>query len=82
MANDEPACYIYIQLPGTMETVPCATLKVRALGAGTFEGTLTYGKRYLERPEVVALDPFHRMATSAAVAGLTPMNFGAGPSRE
>lgn len=59
MANDEQACYVYIQLPGTMETVPCASLKVRAIGAGTFEGTFTYGKRYLERPEVVALDPFH-----------------------
>ncbi len=59
MANTEQACYVYIQLPGTMETVPCASLKVRAVGAGTFEGAFTYGKRYLERPEVVALDPFH-----------------------
>lgn len=59
MANDEQACYVYIQLRGTMQTVPCASLKVRAIGAGAFEGTFTYGKRYLERPEVVALDPFH-----------------------
>ena len=59
MANDEQACYIFIQLPGTLETVPCASLKVRGVGAGVFEGTFTYGKRYLERPEVVALDPFH-----------------------
>lgn len=59
MPNDEQACYVYIQLPGTMETVPCASLKVRAVGAGAFEGTFTYGKRYLARPEVVALDPFH-----------------------
>lgn len=59
MANDEQACYIYIQLPGTMETVPCASLKVRAVGAAAFEGTFTYGKRYLARPEVAALDPFH-----------------------
>jgi serine/threonine-protein kinase HipA len=59
MANDEQACYVYIQLPGTMETVPCASLKVRSVGAGAFEGTFTYGKRYLTRPEVVALDPFH-----------------------
>jgi serine/threonine-protein kinase HipA len=59
MANDEQACYVYIQLAGTMETVPCASLKVRGVGAGAFEGTFTYGKRYLERPEVMALDPFH-----------------------
>ena len=59
MAQADQICFVYIQLPGTMETVPCASLKVRALGAGAFEGTFTYGKRYLERPEVVALDPFH-----------------------
>lgn len=59
MAGDEQACYVYIQLPGTMETVPCASLKVRAVGASAYEGTFTYGKRYLERPQVVALDPFH-----------------------
>lgn len=57
--RDEQACYVYIQLPGTLETVPCASLKVRAIGAGAFEGSFTYGKRYLERSEVVALDPFH-----------------------
>ena len=30
-----------------------------AIGAGVFEGSFTYGKRYLARPEVLALDPFH-----------------------
>lgn len=59
MANDDQACYIYIQLPGTLDTVPCASLRVRPLGAGAWEGTFTYGKRYLERTDVVALDPFH-----------------------
>ena len=59
MANDEQACYVYIQLPRTMETVPCASLRVRTIATGVFEGTFTYGKRYLERPEVVSLDPFH-----------------------
>jgi len=59
MANDEQSCYVYIQLPGTTETVPFASLRVRTIAAGAYEGTFTYGKRYLERPEVVALDPFH-----------------------
>ncbi len=58
MAHGEQACYVYIQLPGTMQTVPCASLTVRAVGASAFEGTFTYGKRYLERPDVMALDPF------------------------
>lgn len=64
MATDEQACYVYIQLPGTMETVPCASLRVRTVGAGAYEGTFTYGKRYLERPEVVPLDPFHLPLTT------------------
>jgi serine/threonine-protein kinase HipA len=59
MHGDERSCYVYIQLPGTMETVPSASLKVRNLGGGAYEGTLTYGRRYLARPNVVALDPFH-----------------------
>lgn len=59
MANDEQSCYVYIQLPGTTETVPCASLRIRTIAAGAYEGTFTYGKRYLERPDVVALDPFH-----------------------
>lgn len=59
MASTEKSCYVYIQLPGTFEWVPCASLKIREVGAGAFQGTFTYGKRYLERPNVVALDPYH-----------------------
>lgn len=59
MAADEQSCYVYIQLPGALETVPCASLKVRSVGAGAHEGTFTYGRRYLERSDVVPLDPFH-----------------------
>ncbi len=59
MAAEEKSCYVYVQLPGTFEWVPCASLKVRNVGAGAFQGTFTYGKRYLERPNVIALDPYH-----------------------
>ncbi len=55
----ERSCYIYIHLPGTFEAVPCALLRVREVGAGAFEGTFTYGRRYLERADVVALDEYH-----------------------
>jgi serine/threonine-protein kinase HipA len=64
MATDQQACYVYIQLPGSFETVPCASLKVRNIGAGAYEGTFTYGKRYLERHDVVALDPYHLPLTT------------------
>lgn len=59
MAAPEQSCYVHVQLPGTFGWVPCARLRVRDLGAGRFEGTFTYGSRYLQRPDVVALDPFH-----------------------
>ncbi len=59
MASTRQSCYVYIQLPGAFGWVPCASLKVREVGAGLFEGTFTYGRRYLQRPNVVALDPFH-----------------------
>ena len=59
MADKEKLCYAYIQLPGTFEWVPCASLKVKEVGAGAFQGTFTYGKRYLARENVVALDPYH-----------------------
>lgn len=64
MAEKEESCYAYIQLPGTFEWVPCASLKVRMLAADAFEGTFTYGKRYLERSNVVELDPYHLQLTT------------------
>lgn len=59
MAAQEESCYVHVQLPCTFEWVPCASLKVREVGAGAFQGTFTYGRRYLERPNVMALDPYH-----------------------
>jgi serine/threonine-protein kinase HipA len=41
MATPEQTCYVYIQLPGHFEWVPCASLKVREAGAGSFRGTFT-----------------------------------------
>ncbi len=59
MAVYQQSCYVYIQLPGTYEWVPCASLRVKEVGANAFEGAFTYGKRYLTRPNVVALDEYH-----------------------
>lgn len=59
MATSDQFCYVYIQLPGTFEWVPCASLRVREVAAAAFEGTFTYGKRYLARQNVVALDEYH-----------------------
>ena len=54
----ERQAYVYIQLPGTLETVPAALLKVQTLADGTQIGRFRYGNRYLARQEAVALDPF------------------------
>lgn len=56
--TSERQAYVYIQLPGTLETVPAALLKVQTLPDGTQIGRFRYGDRYLQRPDAVALDPF------------------------
>ena len=50
--------YVYVQLPGTLTTVPAALLKVEKLPDGTFVGRFRYGDRYLERKDAIAFDPF------------------------
>jgi serine/threonine-protein kinase HipA len=54
----ERQVYVYIQLPGTLETVPAALLKVLHQSDGIYVGRFRYGDRYLERPDAVELDPF------------------------
>ncbi|MFN0313605.1 MAG: type II toxin-antitoxin system HipA family toxin [Burkholderiales bacterium] len=56
--TSEPEAYVYIQLPGTLETVPAALLKVQTLPDGTQIGRFRYGDRYLQRAGAVALDPY------------------------
>lgn len=67
MTGKENLCYVYTQLPGTFEWVTCASLKVRQVGAGAFQGTFTYGKRYLARTNVVELDPYHLKLTDKPI---------------
>jgi serine/threonine-protein kinase HipA len=56
--TSEREAYVYIQLPGTLNTVPAAMLRVETLPDGTYIGRFRYGDRYLERKDAVALDPF------------------------
>ncbi|MFH1813882.1 MAG: HipA domain-containing protein [Pseudomonadota bacterium] len=58
--TSEREAYVYIQLPGTLETVPAALLRVQTLPDGTQIGRFRYGDRYLQRQEAVALDPFQQ----------------------
>lgn len=56
--TSERQVYVYIQLPGALESVPAALLKVEKLANGTYVGRFRYGDRYLQRPDAVAFDPF------------------------
>jgi len=56
--TSEREAYVYIQLPGTLDTVPAALLKVQTLPDGTQIGRFRYGDRYLQRSDAVALDPY------------------------
>lgn len=56
--TSERQAYVYVQLPGTLDTVPAALLKVEKLRDGTFVGRFRYGDRYLERKQAIAFDPF------------------------
>ena len=58
MPAPQQSCYVYIQLPGTLEPVTCASLKIVEVASGVHEGTFQYGKRYLQRENTVALDKF------------------------
>ena len=57
MTSDRQA-YVYVQLPGTLTTVPAALLKVEQLRDGTYVGRFRYGDRYLRRKDAVEFDPF------------------------
>jgi len=56
--TSERQAYVYVQLPGTLTTVPAALLKVEQLRDGTYVGRFRYGDRYLRRKDAVEFDPF------------------------
>lgn len=56
--TSERQAYVYVQLPGTLDTVPAALLKVEKLPDGTSVGRFRYGDRYLERKDAIAFDSF------------------------
>src|SRR5450830_1600174 len=56
--TSERQVYIYVQLPGTLDTVPAALLKIEKQLDGIYVGRFRYGDRYLQRQDSVAFDPF------------------------
>lgn len=56
--TSEREAYVYVQLPGSLETVPAALLRVQTLPEGTQVGRFRYGDRYLQREDAISFDPF------------------------
>ena len=50
-------CFVYIMTPGQTTFVPAARFQWRPDQGGLPIGRLVYGRRYLERPDAVPLDP-------------------------
>jgi serine/threonine-protein kinase HipA len=50
-------CFVYIILPGQTESVAAGRFEITADRRGNALGRFVYGKKYLARPEAVAIDP-------------------------
>jgi serine/threonine-protein kinase HipA len=51
-------CYVYIQLPGSLQVVTCGRFERETLETGGAVGRFVYGRRYRALPEAVPLDPY------------------------
>lgn len=52
-------CFVYVQLPGTLEVVTCGRFARERTRSGFAVGRFVYGASYRSRPDAVPLDPFH-----------------------
>jgi serine/threonine-protein kinase HipA len=52
-------CFVYVQLPGTLETVVCGRFAREQVRGGGTVGRFVYGRSYRARADAVPLDPFH-----------------------
>ncbi len=52
-------CFVYVQLPGTFETVVCGRYQRSSTRDGRVVGRFVYGRSYRARGDAVPLDPIH-----------------------
>jgi serine/threonine-protein kinase HipA len=57
--NSRRSCYVYLQLPGTLDVVTCGRYVREVLRDGRVVGRFVYGRSYRERADAVPLDPYH-----------------------
>lgn len=70
--TSERDAYIYVQLPGTLVTVPAARLVIETLPTGISIGRFAYGRSYLDRADAIEFDPF-RLPLSRGVREFTKL---------
>lgn len=56
-SKDPRECYVYIVLPGETEFVTAARFRIEKTRDGEPVGELVYGKKYLDLPNAVEIDP-------------------------
>ena len=57
--TSERECFVYIQLPHSLEVVTCGRFALTPLPGGRGVGRFVYGRSYRARPDAVPLDPIH-----------------------
>jgi serine/threonine-protein kinase HipA len=57
-------CFVYLQMPGTLEVVACGRFVRETTRGWGSVGRFVYGRGYRERADAVPLDPFHLPVTS------------------
>lgn len=66
-ASDLRECYVYLQMPGTLEVVTCGKFAQQMTASGMV-GRFVYGRNYRSRPDAVPIDPFELPVTSREYA--------------
>jgi serine/threonine-protein kinase HipA len=57
--SSEQECFVYIQMPRSLEVVTCGRYVLKALPGEGGVGRFVYGRSYRARPDAVAIDPIH-----------------------
>jgi len=57
--TSELSCFVYLQMPASLEVVTCGRFVLTPLGPGEGVGRFVYGRRYRSRADVVPIDPIN-----------------------
>ena len=61
--NSRRSCFVYVQLPGSLDVVTCGRYERQVLRDGRVIGRFIYGRSYRDRSDAVPLDPYNLPVT-------------------